>query len=261
MKWFSAFLVASTATIGTGFQMTASSGRARTHLKASPSPSEGVSRRALLEKASLAAVAGALAWTGVADEAAAGTARPSARNLAEASIELSGSGKQPIAVSVLYPKQWTVTKTPGKSINIQDMKYTDRAFSLAKPLPEGKKSVGDIPVSFFTEALFSLDGPYGTFGKVDDFKVIGAKTESRGKREYRYVDLKFAAPTQGLLQVEKRACVACTIVGNDVVIFTASVLASRWQKISPVVGEMIESYRADVPQKTPDPSSFAFNRS
>lgn len=37
------------------------------------------------------------------------------------------------------------------------MKYTDRAFSLAKPLPKGVKSVGDIPVSFFTDALFSLD--------------------------------------------------------------------------------------------------------
>lgn len=40
-------------------------------------------------------------------------------------------------------------------------------------------------------------------------------------------------------QVEKRACVASTIVGDDVVIFTASVLASRWPKISPVVAEMI----------------------
>lgn len=28
-------------------------------------------------------------------------------------------------------------------------------------------------------------GPYGNFGKVDDFKVIEAKTESHGKRTYR----------------------------------------------------------------------------
>eukprot|EP00752_Nemacystus_decipiens_P011137 g9896.t1 len=237
-----------------------SSGRATTQLNSNKASAEGVSRRALLEKARVAAVAGALAWTGVADEALAGTARPSARNLAETSIELSGTGKSPIAVSILYPKQWTVTKTPGKSINIQDMKYTDRAFSLSKPLPKGAKAVGDIPVSFFTDALFSLDGPYGTFGKVDDFKIIGTHTESKGKRDYRYVDLKFSAPTQGLLQVEKRSCVACTIVGDDVVIFTASVLASRWPKISPVVAEMMESYRADLPSKTPDPSSFAFNR-
>lgn len=41
------------------------------------------------------------------------------------------------------------------------------------------------------------------------------------------------------LQVERRACVASTIVGSDVVIFTASILASRWGKISPVVAEMI----------------------
>ena len=40
-------------------------------------------------------------------------------------------------------------------------------------------------------------------------------------------------------QVEKRSCVASTIVGDDVVIFTASVLASRWSKISPVVAEMM----------------------
>ncbi|CAM9312062.1 unnamed protein product [Ectocarpus sp. 13 AM-2016] len=219
-------LVTSAATGGMAFQLMASSSssrRAPTSMKASGS--ESLSRLALLEKASVAAVAGAVALTGVAGEASAGTARPSARNLAETSIELNGSGKEPIAVSVLYPKQWTVTKTAGKSINIQDMKYTDRAFSLAMPLPSGTKSVGDIPLSFFTDALFSLDGPYGTFGKVDDFKVVGTKSVAKGKRDYRrellYVDLKFSAPTQGLLQ---------------------------------------ESFRADVVQKTPDPSSFAFNR-
>ncbi|CBN77207.1 expressed unknown protein [Ectocarpus siliculosus] len=214
-------LVTSAATGGMAFQLMASSSSSRAPTQMKASASESVSRRALLEKASVAAVAGAVALTGVAGEASAGTARPSARNLAETSIELNGSGQQPIAVSVLYPKQWTVTKTAGKSINIQDMKYTDRAFSLAMPLPSGTKSVGDIPLSFFTDALFSLDGPYGTFGKVDDFKVIGAKSEAKGKRDYRYVDLKFSAPTQGLLQ---------------------------------------ESFRADVAQKTPDPSSFAFNR-
>ena len=37
------------------------------------------------------------------------------------------------------------------------MKYTDRAFSLAKPLPKGVKAVSDIPLSFFTDALFSLN--------------------------------------------------------------------------------------------------------
>ncbi len=43
--------------------------------------------------------------------------------------------------------------------------------------------------------------------------------------------------------MEKRACVASTIVGDDVVIFTASVLASRWPKISPVIAEMIVRVR------------------
>lgn len=37
---------------------------------------------------SVAAVAGALAWTSVADDALAGTARPSARNLAQTNIEV-----------------------------------------------------------------------------------------------------------------------------------------------------------------------------
>lgn len=60
-----------------------------------------------------------------------------------------------------------LSEQAGKSINIQDMKYTDRAFSLAKPLPKGAKAVGDLPVSFFTDALFGLDvskgwGPVGT---------------------------------------------------------------------------------------------------
>lgn len=40
-------------------------------------------------------------------------------------------------------------------------------------------------IPLFHVFLAGYQGPYGTFGKVDDFKVIGAKTESRGKREYR----------------------------------------------------------------------------
>lgn len=32
-------------------------------------------------------------------------------------------------------------------------------------------------------------GPYGTFGKVDDFKIVGTKSESRGKRDYRRVPM------------------------------------------------------------------------
>lgn len=46
---------------------------------------------------SAAAVAGALAWTGVADEALAGTARPSARTLAETSIEVSQGRLSPFS--------------------------------------------------------------------------------------------------------------------------------------------------------------------
>lgn len=42
-------------------------------------------------------------------------------------------------------------------------------------------------------------------------------------------------------KVERRACVASTIIGDDVIIFTASVLATRWPKISDVVAEMVVS--------------------
>ena len=45
----------------------------------------------------------------------------------------------------------------GKSISIQDYKYTDRAFSLSRSLPSGKKGVNDLPVSFYTDVLFNLD--------------------------------------------------------------------------------------------------------
>ncbi|CAM9684998.1 unnamed protein product [Ascophyllum nodosum] len=221
-----------------------------------------IRRRAFLRTSSVGAAAGVLAWTGYGFpfHAEADVSRPAARGLAEASIQLLGTDKKPIEVSVLYPKQWTVTKTPGKQISIQDYKYTDRAFSLSTPFPTGKKSLGDLSVSFYTDLLFDLNGPYGNFGKVEDFKVIDSKTVDKGKRVYRYVDLKFAAPTQTVMQVQRRVCIASTIVGNDVVIFTASVLASRWDKISAVVAEMVESYRAEEPQKTPDPSSFFFNR-
>lgn len=42
-------------------------------------------------------------------------------------------------------------------------------------------------------------------------------------------------------KVQRRVCIASTIVGDDVVIFTASVLASRWDKISSVIAEMVVS--------------------
>lgn len=44
-----------------------------------------------------------------------------------------------------------------------------------------------------------------------------------------------------LKKVQRRVCIASTIVGDDVVIFTASVLASRWDKISSVIAEMVVS--------------------
>lgn len=67
--------------------------------------------------------------------------------------------------------------------------------------------------------------------------------KNRAKRTDRKTPPSFLPsdlPTDGA-QVEKRSCVASTIVGGDVVIFTASVLASRWPKISPVVAEMMVS--------------------
>ena len=38
---------------------------------------------------------------------------------------------------------------------------------------------------FVCSSVFLCQGPYGNFGKVDDFKVVGAKLEEKGKRTYR----------------------------------------------------------------------------
>lgn len=54
---------------------------------------------------------------------------------------------------------WHTSRT-GKSISIQDYKYTDRAFSLSAPLPGGKKTVDELPVTFFTDVLFDLNVRY-----------------------------------------------------------------------------------------------------
>lgn len=57
-------------------------------------------------------------------------------------------------------------------------------------------------------------------------------------------------------QVERRACVASTIVGGDVVVFTASVLATRWPKISDIIGEMVVSAFSCVQQASKYRSEF-----
>lgn len=56
--------------------------------------------------------------------------------------------------------------------------FYNSIFSLPSPLPR-------LPRQFICARVSFCQGPYGNFGKVDDFKVIGAKMETKGKREYR----------------------------------------------------------------------------
>lgn len=47
-----------------------------------------------------------------------------------------------------------------------------------------------LPLMFFRVLLDVTpnQGPYGNFGKVEDFKVIESKTTIKGKRAYRRVE-------------------------------------------------------------------------
>ncbi|CAM9671381.1 unnamed protein product [Discosporangium mesarthrocarpum] len=248
MKYQSLFFCFAASPTVDAFHMASSLSRVAPNMRLSSSArgraenagSDGSDRRSFLEKSGLM-IGGALAWLGEVENAEADFKRPSAKGLVDLSVEIMGSNKQPINVEFLYPSKWTPSSVRGNTVSVQDYKSTDRVFSMVVPLPEGVSNVQKLPISFFTDVIFDLNGPYGTFGQVEDYKVLGTKNIEKGKRTYRYVDLKFAALTQGLLQVDRRACVAATVVGEDVILFTGSVLLSRWAKVSDVLAEMIVS--------------------
>lgn len=93
--------------------------------------------------------------------------------------------------------------------------------------------------------------PWRVGGGASDECSSGTTSDRITKRRIRFIFTSAThtgptSPVPGprpifLKKVQRRVCIASTIVGGDVVIFTASVLASRWDKIFPVIAEMVVS--------------------
>ena len=101
-------------------------------------------------------------------------------------------------VSFAFPDTWALAKGP--NLDVRSVKNADSAFVLSAPLPEGERGAGTLPVSFFTELLFAMDGNYGSYGGVDDVRVVSQSTDSLSTptgdtQTYRRLELKFAVLT------------------------------------------------------------------
>ena len=65
-----------------------------------------------------------------------------------------------------------------------------------------------LPASFFTELLFAKDGKYGSYGGVDDVRVVSQSSDSlstpTGDRQtYRRLELKFSVLTYSTTRGER----------------------------------------------------------
>ena len=152
-----------------------------------------------------------------------------------------------VTLSFAFPEAWTLSGGP--NLDVRDVKESDSAFVLVAPLPASKRSIEDIPISWFLDLLFAKGGKYGQYGTCDDRKVVksdvvAASLPTGGTQLYRTLDLKFAPLSYNANTVERRALLSATSVGGSVFVLVSGSLATRYKKLQPELLAVRESFRA-----------------
>ena len=112
-----------------------------------------------------------------------------------------------------------------------------------------ERDASTLPASFFTELLFAKDGKYGSYGGVDDVRVVSQSSDSlstpTGDRQtYRRLELKFSVLTYNQNTVIRRALVSATAAGGSVYLISAGCLDSRFKTIKDDLATCQGSFRA-----------------
>ena len=118
-------------------------------------------------------------------------------------------------------------------------KAADGAFLQVASLPKDKM-IADVSDSFFTKAVFSVEGRFGAYGTPTDVKVL--KSDKGAKR---LLDISFSALSPGQTEVPRRAIVAAIQPegSTDVVMLVGGSTASQWKKSEGAMRKILQSYR------------------
>ena len=145
-----------------------------------------------------------------------------------------------------FPEEWTLAGGP--NLDVRNIRESDSAFVLVAPLPQMQKfeSLAD---DFFLDIIFSPTGKYGSYGAVDDRKVVkceltSVRTPQGQQQSYRRLDLKFSPLSYNQNTVQRRALISATAVGGSVFICVAGSLANRFKQLRPELANIQESFRA-----------------
>ena len=150
-----------------------------------------------------------------------------------------------VTLGFTYPANWNVAGGP--NLDVRDLKESDSAFVLATDMPAGKR-FEDLKDDFFLDLLFDPAGKYGSYGTVEDRKVVSCSLASvtnpnGAQQSYRRMALKFAPLTYNGNTVERRSVISATEVGGTVFLLAAGSLATRYKKIEPDLLAIQDSFR------------------
>jgi len=149
-------------------------------------------------------------------------------------------------ISFSFPEAWTLAGGP--NLDVRDVRTSDSAFLLAAPLPSGA-SFESLTNDYFLDVLFAPEGKYGSYGVVEDRKVLASDVEvlttpSGAKTLYRRISLRFAPLTYNGNTVERRALLSATHVGGTVFLLATGCLATRYKSLQTELVATQASFRA-----------------
>ncbi len=152
-----------------------------------------------------------------------------------------------VDVSFAFPEAWTSTRGP--NLDVRDVRASDSAYLLGRPLPRGKSSVDDLPKKWFADLIFDPDGKYGAYGGVDDYaiskwEVTKLTNPSGASQSYRRFALRFDALTYNSNLAPRNAYISATSVGGTAYVLVAGCMASRYKAKAGELRQIVDSFRA-----------------
>ena len=137
---------------------------------------------------------------------------------------LLGKSADPTPVLASFTSPWPLAKGDLFDVECREASSGDGAFLTVEKL-KTSSTIGDLPKTFFTEAIFSKTGRFSFYGSPTDIKV--KKSEIEGNR--RYLEISFANLSQSTnAEIPRTALVVATIPdGLDYVVMLASLFVNN----------------------------------
>ena len=135
-----------------------------------------------------------------------------------------------LAAAVSFDTEWPLAEGGYYDVEAKSRDGGDAAFVQVAKVPGGK-ALANLPKSFFTDTVLSVDGRYGAYGAPTDVKVLKEiELESGGAR--RQLEMTFTALSPGSAEVPRRGVLAAVqpAGSRELVMLFASTGAARWKK-------------------------------